>query len=542
MKVQTRSVTLSDFSALDIPHPYGVLPGGNRFFGQQTSVRSEEIFRDELWQQILEFCDGATLARVVQTSRYLYVAGHQPELWRDLVLRNVDREGMVISHVGSSWKDTYVYLYQTNTTTSNRSLVNHRPMCIPGIYSDDYYRTHLCRSFAIPDAWLEPTTGEHKNEIPRVSVDKLTPEEFFTKFERPNLPVIIGGAAKSPALEKWQDPNYLLVHGASSTSFRATSGAAPLPANFTLKAYQEYCRFSYLEESPLYLFDRTAFQIEQWKDDFFPEFHRRCPYWDPLGEYGHDLLQHLGEERRPDHTWLITGPKRSGSVFHIDPNATHAWNACIAGRKHWIFYPPGVAPPGVYPSSDGDEVALPLSVGEWLIQYWKEHLEQCRKRPLNDRPLECTVEPGDVLFVPHGWWHMVVNLDDTNIAITHNYVSRSNLGNVLKFFTQKEDQISGCRDRAETVKPEHLYDEFVKVLSEKEPHALSDALAQSNWTCHAWSNPDLTTSNKENSKPKATSFISRKRTHCQDDSKDCNERTSVMARTEKLSSFSFSFM
>jgi hypothetical protein len=71
---------------------------------------------------------------------------------------------------------------------------------------------------------------------------------------------------------------------------------------------------------------------------------------------------------------------------------------------------------------------------------------------------------------------MVINLEDHNIAITHNYVSRNNLGNVLKFITDKNDQVSGCRDRQDSVnKLEHLYDEFTKART----HSRSEATNRS---------------------------------------------------------------
>lgn len=57
--------------------------------------------------------------------------------------------------------------------------------------------------------------------------------------------------------------------------------------------------------------------------------------------FSEDLFEVLGEDERPDYRWLIVGPRRSGSSFHVDPNATCAWNASVRGRKKWILFPPG---------------------------------------------------------------------------------------------------------------------------------------------------------------------------------------------------------
>lgn len=66
------------------------------------------------------------------------------------------------------------------------------------------------------------------------------------------------------------------------------------------------------------------------------------------------------------------GPARSGSSFHVDPNATSAWNAVISGSKKWILYPPGSVPPGVHPSPDGADVAAPVSLIEWFLNFYEE--------------------------------------------------------------------------------------------------------------------------------------------------------------------------
>lgn len=84
-----------------------------------------------------------------------------------------------------------------------------------------------------------------------------------------------------------------------------------------------------------------------------------------------DLFSVLGDEQRPDYRWLIAGPARSGSSFHVDPNCTSAWNATVSGKKKWIMFPPGETPPGVHPSEDGLDLAAPVSLIEWFLNFYE---------------------------------------------------------------------------------------------------------------------------------------------------------------------------
>jgi hypothetical protein len=480
-----KTVKTADFCVTD-PHPYGILPLGNRLFDTHDSdsssvLQPSRLLSDECWYNILEFCDGASLARVAQSCRSFYAFAHEPSLWRDLVLRS----NHVIQKAGPSWKDCFVRM----NNEKNDIFQMHRPMRVRNVYSDYFHRLHACRNFSIPPQWLEESKSDSISKIP---YEQMTIALFESQFESMNKPVLMQNACQSwKAFDKWNDKDYLCdqTHG---RTFRATSGTAPLPANISFAAYEEYCQSDSLEEGPVYLFDRTALEPGSilWKDYMY-DLQRTCPYWDPeRKDTFHDLFKVLGEGKRPDHTWLIVGPKRSGSVFHIDPNATHAWNATITGRKRWIFYPPGVTPPGVLPSANGDEVALPLSLGEWLLQFWDEHLKRGKFAPQNEKPIEFTAFPGDIVFVPHGYWHLVVNLDDRNVAITHNYCSQSNLKSVLKIIRDKNEQVSGCRDRSESIKPEQLYDEFVQKLNDSYPDLLEEALKDDAWACKAWTNDE----------------------------------------------------
>ncbi|KAN0065828.1 hypothetical protein ACQY0O_000958 [Thecaphora frezii] len=206
------------------------------------------------------------------------------------------------------------------------------------------------------------------------------------------------------------------------------------------------------DESPFYLFDAT------FADDPHASLEWRVPkIFHQISAEMPDLSGHTAGVRsdlfsllgplRPDHRWIIAGPSRSGSGWHKDPNGTSAWNAVLTGRKAWMMLPPHVTPPGVYVSADEAEITAPLSIAEWLIGF----AEETRKTygPSAARPgdrvlLEVVCEAGEVLYVPSGWWHLVVNLEES-VALTQNFVSPPELGVVLDFMKNKADQLSGFK-------------------------------------------------------------------------------------------------
>ena len=270
-------------------------------------------------------------------------------------------------------------------------------------------------------------------------------EDFLVEYGVPQKPVIITDCVKFwPAFEKWSLDFFSQRDKSKKQLFRAEA------VDISFPDYLQYMKEA-KEESPLYLFDK--FSLKQ--DPGLASDFQVPKYFDQ------DLFQVLGEEERPDYRWIIIGPERSGSTFHIDPNSTCAWNAVITGSKKWILTPPNQPPPGVYPSKDGSEVTSPVSLSEWYLNHYHQ-LKQLQTQ--GDLTVyEAVCKPGEMIFVPAKWWHSVMNLED-GIAITQNFVSSYNLQQVLEFSKFKPDQVSGFCQAGQD-----LYTRFSNELKIKRP-------------------------------------------------------------------------
>ncbi|KAK4749244.1 hypothetical protein SAY87_026693 [Trapa incisa] len=413
---------------------HGVQPLGNLYLSpgvvnsRSTGLGNLQTLTDELVLEILGHLTDSHLGVLSAVSKSFYVfCSHEP-LWRNLVLESIGG-GFLYN---GSWKSTYV---STKYPAFVAASAPGSGLRVRDFFSDYLFQSWLCANLVMKPDWLEKDNIVRKRGI--------SVEEFINSFEEPNKPVLLEGCMDGwPALEKWSKEYLIDLCGDAQFAVG--------PVEMRLKDYFWYSDQA-KEERPLYLFD--------------PKFAEKVPvlgleYEVPV-YFREDLFGALGNER-PDYRWIIMGPGGSGSSFHIDPNSTSAWNAVIKGSKKWILFPPDVIPPGVHPSPDGAEVACPVSIMEWFMNFYDA------TKSWKKRPIECICKTGEVIFVPNGWWHLVINLEES-IAITQNYVSRRNLLNVLDFLKKPNAStlVSGTRDRV------NLHDKFRIAIEASFPGTIS---------------------------------------------------------------------
>ncbi|KAG8463804.1 hypothetical protein KFE25_004077 [Diacronema lutheri] len=435
-------------------HPHGVLPEGQRLVdGHGRNLRDGlgpllGALTDELLVRTLALLEPRELGALARVCRALHVFAHADDLWKPHVLEAVGG-AFAYEH---SWRSTYVCVVLRRPAPGAAAAARSRHWASLGsaLYSDLLFAPWRCATQPPPDWWLRTPAG--CTTIERVDGAVLTPERFATEYDVPGRPVVLAGLASGwPAVRSWACAQLLGRFGERSFAVGEMQ--------MRLCDFVTYVQRS-TDDPPLYLFDKN----------FGASAPELCAEYDQSPRpFPADLLALLGTHR-PDWRWLIIGGARSGSTWHVDPNRTSAWNACVCGSKAWLLTPPHAPPPGVSASADGATIACPVSVVEWMSGY----LAQAR-RELGTNLHEAHVGAGDVLFVPRGWWHCVLNLEAGTVAVTHNFASEANLAEVLAY-ADPADTARGCAEdlvsgvpRAERAA---LRGRLIRALREHRPDAL----------------------------------------------------------------------
>ncbi|KAK7474975.1 hypothetical protein BaRGS_00033786 [Batillaria attramentaria] len=228
--------------------------------------------------------------------------------------------------------------------------------------------------------WEQPDTETFRKlhtsrcNIKRISVKDLDLERFEAefRFKKPVIVTFPNGAADWTVPEKWSQDYLRKTFGLQ----QASSGTAD---NILGNYGQASGQHSFTDFT-----DRLMRQTSPGSSD------ARWYVWD-RGFYKNANIS--SSLRLPPYFAARVGATGSGLTFH---DHYDAWNGMVFGKKRWFVYPDNKSPPG----------GMKFTNREWYeIIYPKLTREH--------RPLECVQEEGEIIYVPEGYYHAVMNIGDS---------------------------------------------------------------------------------------------------------------------------------
>eukprot|EP00536_Pseudo-nitzschia_multiseries_P016402 jgi/Psemu1/263629/estExt_Genewise1Plus.C_11020006 len=300
----------------------------------------------------------------------------------------------------------------------------------------------LTRWKALQARLLEPPESTGKAQrIPESDACNLS---HYPWFEKENVPVILEGLTKTwKAVETCTFDRLVETFGDYDWRFSDTHGAT-----MTLNTYKKYV--SSLEgrcdDAPLAVYDSQLHTDERaslLEDYTVPKcfdapdlFQSMIDSSDSDNSNGGDSNDDDDDDddekpEMPPYRWILIGPPRSGTGLHIDPLGTHAWVTLIEGAKRWVLFPYGTDK-----STIGmQDPQIPSAL--WFSSEWYR-----RSMELNPGAIEILQRPGETVYVPAGWPHLVLNLEFST-AVTHNYATEyPSFSRILRATEEEEPEMS----------------------------------------------------------------------------------------------------
>ncbi len=247
---------------------------------------------------------------------------------------------------------------------------------------------------------------------PISSVDRrsnLSYDEFVREYASVGKPVILTNVVKNwEASTKWTMDFFRSEYG--SAVGQVLDCATLTESPMTIADYLSYMNLK--ERDKLLCLERLLIQdYPQLRDDY------KVPVYFP------DLYDRIPEKLRkkynlePGH--ILIGHKNTSIGLHCDSHHMNAWIAVISGKKQVILFSP-------------DQQGFLYS--DKQVDAFNPDLERF---PLykNAKPVECTLNQGEIIYIPPDWSHHVKNIEDS-ITLQHNSVDHWNSELVFQSFVE----------------------------------------------------------------------------------------------------------
>jgi histone arginine demethylase JMJD6 len=275
-------------------------------------------------------------------------------------------------------------------------------------------------------------------EPPKVTVQRI-PEKValglshYPWFEKENVPVILEGLTKTwKAMETCTFDRLVKDFGDFDWRFSDTHGAM-----MSLRTYKKYAGSmeGQLDDAPLAVYDSQLHTDERaclLEDYSVPKcFDAPDLFQDMLSSHEVEEKEDDTTECMPPYRWILIGSPRSGTGLHIDPLGTHAWVTLIEGAKRWVLFPYGTDPSAI----GMQEPQIPSGI--WFSSGWYQTAME-----LVPGAIEILQSPGETVYVPAGWPHLVLNLEFST-AITQNYATEyPSFSRILQATEEEEPEMS----------------------------------------------------------------------------------------------------
>ncbi|HZS29171.1 MAG TPA: cupin-like domain-containing protein [Candidatus Angelobacter sp.] len=249
---------------------------------------------------------------------------------------------------------------------------------------------------------------EHKSPFSK-QVDvvwNLPAADFYREYFFKNRPVLLQGViSKWKAVGLWTPEHFASRFG--DCQVEVTTGRESDPRH-------EYNLDQHRRQMPMRDYVRLVVDGGETNDYYLvaqnyllarPEFHE-------LYDHITDVDGYLVASEMQGHVRVWFGPK--GTITRLHHDAAPVLMAQIYGRKQVKLISP------VHLSSVSSD-------GDWLSSLDLDHLDYFRfPKMQNVDVLEVTLAPGELLFVPLGWWHWVKALDVSISVSLDNFCVRRN--------------------------------------------------------------------------------------------------------------------
>ena len=235
--------------------------------------------------------------------------------------------------------------------------------------------------------------AELLKKAPHVPIEKnISAQDFEKKYVKTNKPVILRGLVDQwPALKKWDFDYFAKQHGDVAVNTNLYDAKK-------IKASNLAALIKEIKEPTL---DYAVYLQEWW-------FQNSCP--DLLSDIV--IPEHFSQDQNIKllgfyNSTLWVGAKGAFTPVHQDTVYANIWTVQIRGKKEWMLF-------------DKNAVLKSDKNGN-------RDFDEFLANPDN-HVTYCYLEQGDVLYVPHKWWHRARTLENAislnTFFITEEIVKR----------------------------------------------------------------------------------------------------------------------